>query len=442
MSGDKEQEYFSDGLTEEILNSLARLSELQVTARTSSFSFKGKEVTIATIGHELNVAAVLEGSVRRSGHTVRITTQLVDAVTGFHLWSATYDRDLRDVLKLQTEIATAVATALKVSLLANVAAKSELGGTSNPAAFDAYLRGRRASGAKREELLSSISAYTEATRLDPGYALAFVARSGDLNFYAANWATGAEVQEGLRKAEADARRALALAPNLADAHLALANYYVSTLELERADEEYSHAGALEPDNALFLQSYGLFATQIGRTEVGLAAMRRAIRLDPVSAGPHEGYGYVLYLARRYEEAITAYDRGLSVQAEHRANDSPRGLAYYALGKLDAALSSCERDDDDVDTIVCSAVTYNKLGRRADAKLTLAKFMKLRADADAYAYAEIYAQWGETSGALEWLEKAARLRDTGLILLRTDPLMDPLRKEPRFQAIERELKFPN
>ena len=139
MSGDKEQEYFSDGLTEELLNSLAEINELQVAARTSAFSFKGKDTDIGTIARKLNVGAVLEGSVRRSSHTVRITAQLINAVTGFHLWSKTYDRDLGDVLKLQTEIATAVAEALKVTLLADTATKIELGGTHNSAAFDAYL---------------------------------------------------------------------------------------------------------------------------------------------------------------------------------------------------------------------------------------------------------------------------------------------------------------
>ncbi len=143
LSGDKEQEYFSDGLTEELLNSLAEINELQVAARTSAFSFKGTNTDIATIARKLNVGAVLEGSVRRSAHTIRITAQLINAVTGFHLWSKTYDRDIGDVLKLQTEIATAVASALKVALLSDVAAKVELGGTRNPAAFDAYLRGSK-----------------------------------------------------------------------------------------------------------------------------------------------------------------------------------------------------------------------------------------------------------------------------------------------------------
>ena len=178
LSGDREQEYFSDGLTEELLNSLAEISELQVAARTSSFSFK-EHPDIATVAHKLNVGAVLEGSVRRSAHTIRVTAQLINAVTGFHVWSKTYDRDLGDVLKLQTEIATAVASALKVTLLGDVAAKVELGGTRNPAAFDAYLRGARAFSSRHEDkdLPVAIAAYTEAIRLDPHYALAFADRS-------------------------------------------------------------------------------------------------------------------------------------------------------------------------------------------------------------------------------------------------------------------------
>src|SRR5262249_833197 len=143
LSGDKEQEYFSDGLTEELLNSLAHIDALQVAARTSSFSFR-EHPDIADVAHKLNVAKVLEESVRRSGHTVRISAQLINAVAGFHMWSKSYDRDLRDVLKLQTEIATAVASALEVTLLGDASAKIELGGTRNPAAFDAYLRGSKA----------------------------------------------------------------------------------------------------------------------------------------------------------------------------------------------------------------------------------------------------------------------------------------------------------
>src|SRR5205807_492762 len=239
LSGDKEQEYFSDGLTEELLNSLAEINELQVAARTSSFSFK-EHPDIATVAHKLNVGAVLEGSVRRSAHTIRITAQLINAVTGFHLWSKTYDRDLGDVLKLQAEIATAVASALKVTLLGDVAAKVELGGTRNPAAFDAYLRGSKAFESKHaaKDFPTAVAAYTEAIRLDPHYALALAARSEALSDYASESATGAAIREAFDKAQADARQALALAPDLAQAHLAIAGVSEGNLDFRQASEAY------------------------------------------------------------------------------------------------------------------------------------------------------------------------------------------------------------
>src|SRR6516225_4759506 len=245
LSGDKEQEYFSDGLTEELLNSLSRINELQVAARASSFSFKERP-NIVTVGHQLNVAAVLEGSVRRSAHTVRVTAQLINAVTGFHIWSKTYDRDLGDVLTLQTEIATAVASALKITLLGNEAAKIELGGTRNPGALDAYLRGSKAvrSGQGTSSYQSALAGYTEAIRLDPNYALAFAARSLALSNYAGEFASGTGIRDFYNKAEADARQALRLAPELAEGHSALGRFLAaSPLDYTHASEAHQRAMA-------------------------------------------------------------------------------------------------------------------------------------------------------------------------------------------------------
>src|SRR6267142_567536 len=267
LSGDTSQDYFSDGLTEELLNSLAQINELQVAARTSSFSFK-EHPDIATVAHKLNVGAVLEGSVRRSANTIRISAQLINAVTGFHLWSKTYDRDIGDVLKLQTEIATAVAGALKVTLLGDVAAKVELGGTRNPAAFDAYLRGAKASSSRRDtkDLPAAIAADTEAIRLDPHYALAFAARS--IAFSAEEAETAAAMHEDYDKAQADARQALILAPDLAQAHLALAFISENTLNFTQANDEYERALALAPGNAEVLRLSGRFAAWMGHFDAG------------------------------------------------------------------------------------------------------------------------------------------------------------------------------
>jgi TolB-like protein/tetratricopeptide (TPR) repeat protein len=444
MSEKKDQEYFSDGLTEELLNSLAEINGLQVAARTSAFSFKGKDTDIGTIARKLNVGAILEGSVRRSGHTIRITAQLINSVTGFHLWSKTYDRDSGDVLKLQTEIATSVAGALQVTLLGDVAAKVELGGTRNPAAFDAYLRGAKAyssmHGAK--DRATAIAAYTEAIRLDPRYALAFAARSGVFNTVAVEADTAAASNEARHKAQADARQALELAPDLAQAHLASA--YVSELGLDftQASAAYERALALAPGNADVLRNSGVFLALMGQFEAGFSAMRRVLVLDPLARDAHTDFGSGLYAARRYEEALAAFAAVISLDPDYETTYADRGLAYYGLGDLQNARLSCEAQPDDWRRQRCLAVVYDKLGRHADAEAELAKLKAAGGDTNAYQYATIYAQWGNRAKALEWLETAWRLRDSGLEILKTDPLLDPIRQEPRFLAVMRELRFPS
>jgi tetratricopeptide (TPR) repeat protein len=414
---------------------------LQVAARTSAFSFKGQDNDIGTIARKLNVGAVLEGSVRRSAHTVRVTAQLINAVTGFHLWSKTYDRDLGDVLKLQTEIATAVAGGLKITLLSDVAAKVELGGTRNPAAFDAYLRAVKAISSRHEALApTAIAEYTDAIRLDPHYALAFAARSTAIADAAIEGAIAAT--EGFSKAQADARQALALAPDLAQAHLAIAYVSEGNLDFTQASEAYERALVLAPGNAQVLRQSGIFAVLMGHVDVGLAALRRGVVLDPLARVSHYLLGQALYRTRQYEESIAALAEGIGLDPNFKETYVYHGLAYYGLGDLQRARSSCEAKPDYWFSQLCLAVTYDRLGRRADAEAELSKLKAAMGDSAAYQYAVIYAQWGNRSKALESLATALRLRDPGIEQLRSDPLMDPLRKEPRFQAIMRELKFPN
>ena len=440
MSGDKDQEYFSDGLTEELLNSLAEINDLQVAARTSAFAFKGKDTDIGTIARKLNVGAVLEGSVRRSGNTMRVTTQLIDAVTGFHLWSHTYDRDLGDVLQLETDIAGAVASALKVSLLGNVAAKIELGGTHSSAAFDAHLRGLKiATGWQTaEDLQAAISALNQAIQLDPNYALAFANRSMALHQYGLA-ASGPVVRESFAKAQQDALRAISLAPDLAEGHIALSVYSADMLDFTRSYDECQRALALAPGNARVLRVCGTNAVVTGRSETGVAASRRATALDPLSYSGHYNLGLALYYVGRNNEALAAFQNALALEPEDPSSIRAQGIVYYVMGDFRRARETCERKPDDC--YGCLAVTYDKLGRHADAEGMLAKLKDKWGDDAAFQYAEIYAQWGNSSKAIEWLETALRLRDPDLLQLKVEPLLDPLRKEPRFQAIERELRFP-
>src|ERR1700722_8500292 len=224
MSGDASQEYFSDGITEELLNSLSRLNELQVVARTSSFSFKGQNVDVSTIAHKLNVGAILEGSVRRSGNTVRITVQLNNPVTGFHMWSQTYDRNVTDILDVQTEVASKVAEQLEPKLVGDEATKLNLGGTQNPQAYDAYLRGEQILiGSLAGKLPDALAAFDQAIALDPKYVKALAERAWVLHSMAINLDNPRD-RSGMREpARVAAEEAVALAPDLGEAHSALAS---------------------------------------------------------------------------------------------------------------------------------------------------------------------------------------------------------------------------
>jgi TolB-like protein/DNA-binding winged helix-turn-helix (wHTH) protein/tetratricopeptide (TPR) repeat protein len=445
LSGDPSQQYFSDGLTEELLNSLSQINELQVAARTSSFSFQGEHPDITTVAHKLNVASVLEGSVRRSGHTVRITAQLDNAVTGFHIWSQTYDRDLGDVLKLQTEIASAVASALKVTLLPDVATEMKAGGTRNPAAYDAYLRSASAywQVVSASDSESVRAGYREAVRLDPNFALAYAGLSMALAAYGDLFAHGPAVGDFYRQARAPALKAVSLAPELADGHLALALVYARSLDFTSASKEFERAMTLTPGNARVLRDYSAFAVSMGRTDAGIAAARRAKVLDPLNINSHGFLSADLRFARQYDQALAAYQDSQSLVPNDPSLPVVVGaLIYYALGDFEKMRAVCEGVGEAVKAFQdCLALAYHKLGRQADAETALARFKALEGNAGAYGYATIYAQWDNTPKALEWLETALRLRDPQLIGLKTEPLLDPLRQEPRFKAIDRELKFP-
>jgi TolB-like protein/tetratricopeptide (TPR) repeat protein len=444
LSGDKEQQYFSDGLTEELLNSLSQINALQVAARTSAFSF-GDHPDVTTVAHRLNVAAVLEGSVRRSEHTVRITVQLINAITGFNLWSHSYDRDLSDVLQLQTQIATAVAEALKVKLLGDLTAKIELGNTNNPAALDAYLRGRTLSlstGDPLKELPVAIELLSAAIRLDANYALAIAERSMAYAQFAADGSTEAAARQNFSLAEADARRAIALAPDLAEAHLALGFVLESgNLNFAQAAQEFDRAAALAPGNAQAVGFSGRFAGLMGHFDAAVAAARRAIVLDPLDRGRFTTLGRILYAARRYRESVNAFSQSLTISPQFLGGRALIGMGLLGLNDLNGARLSCEPTANFWFGQLCLAIVYEKLGRHLDAQAQLTRLRTETGEAASYQISLIYAQWGDRTQALEWLEKALRVRDPGLVELKTDPLMDPLRQEPRFKAVLEALKFP-
>jgi eukaryotic-like serine/threonine-protein kinase len=445
LSGDKEQEYFSDGLSEELLNSLSRINELQVAGRTSSFYFKGKDVDLSTVVHKLNVATVLEGSVRRSGHTVRITAQLINAATGFQLWSRTYDRNLGDVLRLQSEIANSVASALQVTLLNDTTAKIELGGTRNPLAQDAYLRGSKLAAATAHtaaEVRATLDAYTEALRADPNFALAYAARArAKMNW---GYFLIEAPKDAFASARADARHAVALAPELGDGHAALGEVLeYGFLDFAGAAGEHEHALVLAAGDARVLRAYSHFAAYMGHKDAAIASARRNVELDPLNVLAYRTLGEAFHAARRYKEAIAAYDQAIGLSPGHASEVyQRRARSYYMAGNFPLAKASCEAEPDHYEVQLCMPLVYEKLGQRAAAEAALATAIAAQGNFSSYQYAQIYAQRGDAEKALDWLETALRLPDPGLEYLKTDPFLDPLRGQARFQAIERQLRFPD
>jgi TolB-like protein/Flp pilus assembly protein TadD len=447
MSGDPKQDYFSDGLSEELLNSLAAIPDLQVAARTSSFSFKGKNTDVADIGRKLNVGAVLEGSVRKDGNEVRITAQLVNALTGFHLWSHTYDRDLKNVLALQTEIATAVTKALQATLMAGAATSIELGGTQNPDALDAYLRGKNLYRLyyDKAHAQESVAAFLEAIRIDPQFAKAYVGAANMQNVYANNFTTGGDDERSwFKQARTNAEKAVALAPELGEAHAAVAEVLSrGSLDFAHAESEYERALQLSPSDVDVLLQSGVYFVTKGRAEAGIGNIRKAIALDQLNPGAYTRLALALQYAHRYREAIEASNRALQLNPnDDGSNKNLRGWAQLLSGELDASRQSCDTTPRTWIGHLCMAILYDKFHQHHDAEAELAAMKAELGDSASYQYAEIYAQWGDIPQALNWLEIAYRLPDPGIGTLETDELINPLRKEPRFQAIERKLNFSN
>lgn len=442
LSGDQQQDYFSDGLSEELLNSLATISNLQVAARTSSFMFKGTQADTADIAHKLNVGALLEGSVRKAGNQVRITAQLINATTGFQIWSKTYDRDLKNALTVQAEVARAVTTALQGTLMDGESAAIELGGTSNPQAYDAFLRGEhsRRGPSGRERDAAMLAAYGEAIRLDPTFAKAYAGRADAQNDMS-NYVAAERIRPTVAEARATAETAVKLAPGLAEAHLILGRVYFWQYDFARSAEESARALALAPGNAEILKELAAFYSSLGHVEQARQLAQRAAALDPLNKGPHVSLGDALRDARQYEAAVREYDRAISLAPEDTGLPALRGLSELLLGHFEQARADCESPNPDWIHYTCLALVFDKLRRPTEARAQLAALVKTFGDTASYQRAQIHAQWGETALALDALDVGYRVRDPGLGGLKVDPLLDPLRQEPRFIALLKRLDFP-
>jgi TolB-like protein len=440
LSGDPAQEYLSDGLSEELIESLSRIRQVQVTARTSSFYFKGKPATIRDIAEALNVASVVEGSVRRQGNHLRIEARLTDARTGFELWSQPFDSDLGDMLKLEGDIAASVAGALQVKLAAGDAPDLSAGGTADPTALDAYLRG------VQNIRHDAIPSYWAALRnFNAAIAAAFAGKANALILLANNENTADLSFDGkmFHESVAAADRAVQLAPQLGSAHIARANVLEnSLLDMRGAWNEAAQAEALTPGVATIDLIFSFIAATVGHTDAALQAAHRAIELDPLREDGWLNLGQQLRFARDYAGALKAYQHAETLAgSETPLIGYERALAFIAMGKPQSALDISVKGSDWTH-LECTAIAEHALGRSDEAVRTLATLHGMVGDNFPYVLAEVYAQWRQPVDALHWLTKARYQKDSGLSLIKIDPMMDPIRQEPRFKAIEASIDFPD
>jgi TolB-like protein/Flp pilus assembly protein TadD len=442
MSAQKDQEYFSDGITEEILNALAQVRGLRVVGRTSSFAFKGKNEDLSTIAQKLHVGAVLEGSVRKEGSRLRITAQLINAADGFHTWSRTFDRELAGVFAVQEEIATAVASALQLELLTSPGSK-DLRAT-NPQAYAEYLLGRQLFyRSNLEDYRRAMQAYQRAVDLDPSYAPAWAGLASATYWVADSAESVAAVFAGQERARAAADKAVALRPDLADGYLARGLIRaIVQWDWAGAGEDLRRALALAPESPDVLFSYASVVLRpTGRLEEAAATLRKAIELDPLNARFWNALGMSLVSLGRFGPAREALERSLEINPEQTF--APASLSEILLleGRPAEALVMARRSSAEMFRLLCAATAHHTLGHSKESQQALDELIAKYAHSAAYQIASAYAWRGEKDRAFEWLERARAQRDGGLGTLKVEPLMRGLRDDPRWRPLLASVHLP-
>jgi TolB-like protein/Tfp pilus assembly protein PilF len=412
-TGDPANEYFSDGMSEEFISSLSRLQELKVIGRTSSFQFKGKTDDSKTIGEKLGVYYLLEGSVRKSADRVRIAVALIKSGDGANVWSETFDRELKDIFAVQSEIAGAVAKQLKVALLGNNGQTAQLTTTATPSnqnveAYNALLQGnfyynRRTA----EDTRKAIGYYEEAIRLDPRYALAYAKMSNVALILATNFNLPLkEGQEAIAKARASAKSALALDPNLADAHSAQGRILeLVDFNLAAGEAEYRRALELAPQDPAATNHLGAMTSELGRLDEAVALGRRAIALEPLRNQSHFNFALCLTALGRYDEAEAAVRKSIALQPQSAQNYMQLAVIQILRGNSGAAVELAKQETDPFWRTYALALAYFANGNRAEADAALKKLIDENADASGSQIAQVYALRKEPEKMFEWLEHA-------------------------------------
>ncbi len=444
MSADQENEYFCDGLAEELLNALSKVDGLQVAARTSAFSFKGRGLDIREIGQKLNVSTVLEGSVRKAGSRLRVTAQLINVDDGYHLWSEKYDRQLEDVFDIQDEISLAIVEALKVKLLGEEAALVLKRNTADVEAYQLYLKGRYFWSKRTEEgLKKAIEYFNHAIERDSKYALAF---AGLADCYTVLSMYGVLAPDQTYPVSKQAAlRALELDSQLAEAHTSLAYaMYRYDWDWAGAQKEFKRSLELNPNYAPAHQWYASYLSTVGQSEEALVQIRRAQKLDPLSLIINRDVGMILYWARQYDDAIEELNKTLQMDPMFGPTYAFLGLAYEQKGMYEQAGGVIR---EALKILPYEPLFIAQLGRvlaltgqTSAAKDTLDSLMELskRRYVSSSYLAIVFLALGDRDLAFEWLEKAYEEHDDRLVFIKVEPLSDSIRDDPRFADLVRRI----
>ncbi|MCU1301000.1 MAG: Adenylate cyclase [Candidatus Sulfotelmatobacter sp.] len=446
LSGDSNEDYFADAMTDELNTNLARIHTIRVVSRTSMLRYRNTHKSIPEIARELNVDSIIEGSIVRSGDKVRITTQLIDAHTDTHLWAQSYERKLDDLLEVQDSIALDIASQVRATL--TPAERQYFTGRApiRPNAYEDYLRGRNELSKQNPDAIKKGAEYFQrAIEDDPQYARAY-AGLADAYSLLANY-QGLAPSEAFPRARVAATKALALDPEAPEAHeaLALVRHHFDW-DWSGAEQEYKRATELQPNFANAHQRYAWFLSDVGRHDQALQEILRAQELDPTSIVVQTNLGRVLYRARRYDEAITELRRAVALDPQRMFSHIFLGMAYDQKGSCAEALSefrivqTLSEGRDGTSAAHAEAVC----GKSSDARKALKNLTRPSADQiqDWFYVAGVFAALGEKDRAFEWLDQAVQNHDFFLTEMKEHPIMDPLRSDPRFNTLIKKVGFPN
>jgi len=444
-SANAEDEYFSDGLADELLSLLARIKGLRVSARASSFYFRGQHVPLAEVGKALNVATLLDGSVRRAGNRVRISVQLVKVSDGYHLWSETYDRTLDDIFAVQDDIAQSVVKELRTTLLgeeedsdARSRVQAEVhrasrGRSTDPEAHRLYLLARHFMDQySREPTQKAISYLEQAVDRDPEFALAWAELSVA---YVREVGFGLVPSDGFMRARQAVRRSIDLEPSLADGHAQYAWIQLfHDWDWRGAETSLGHARELAPGSASVLRLSGVLESILGRTQDAIAIFRKALEQDPLSAAAYHSLGFGLYVVDDFAGADQAFSKALELAPQRIGTRAYLAITLLALGRRDEALAEASREPEDGYRLWALAIIHGAHGDDPESEDALRRLIDEHAVRYALQVAEVQACRNDVDAAFHWLDRACTGRDTGLPRLKTNPQLRRLHGDERWSAL--------